>query len=65
MKIAPVKVGIIRKRCEDDGIPEDKFLALYKVNSFDDMTESMFKNATDNWKRIIEKRDNEWKPQEN
>jgi len=54
MKIAPVKVGIIKKKCADDGIPEEKVLKLYKINSFEDMSEKQFKNATDNWKKIKE-----------
>lgn len=54
MKIAPVKVGIIKKKCADDGIPEEKVLKLYKINRFEDMSEKQFKNATDNWKKIKE-----------
>lgn len=54
MKIAPVKVGIIKKKCADDGIPEEKVLKLYKINRFEDMSEKQFKNATDNWKKIVE-----------
>ena len=65
LKISKIKADILRKKCAEDNIPEDKFLSLYKVTAFDDMTESQFKNASDNWKKIIEKRDNEWKPQEN
>lgn len=54
MKIAPVKVGIIKKKCADDGIPEEKVLKLYKINRFEDMSEKQFKNATDNWTKIKE-----------
>lgn len=54
MKIPPVKVGIIKKKCADDGIPEEKVLKLYKISSFENMTEKQFKNATDNWKKIKE-----------
>lgn len=54
MKIAPAKVEIIKKRCADDGIEESKVLGLYKINSFEDMTEKQFRNATDNWQKIKE-----------
>lgn len=54
MKIAPVKVQVIRKRCADDGVPEEKVLKLYKINSFEDMTENQFRNAHDNWQKIKE-----------
>jgi len=54
MKIAPVKVNIIKKKCAEDGIPEEKVLKLYKLSSFENMTEKQFKNATDNWKKIVE-----------
>ena len=54
MKIAPVKVSIIKKKCAEDGIPEEKVLKLYKLSSFENMTEKQFKNATDNWKKIKE-----------
>lgn len=52
MKIAPVKVSTIKKKCETSGIEESKVLALYKINSFDGMTEKQFRNAMDNWDKI-------------
>ena len=54
MKIAKVKVDVIKKRCADDGIPEEKVLKLYKISSFEEMTENQFRNASDNWKKIKE-----------
>ena len=54
MKIAPVKVDVLKKRCADDGIPEEKILKLYKIKSFEDMTENQFRNASDNWSKIKE-----------
>lgn len=52
MKIAPVKVNVIKKRCADDGVSEETVLKLYKIKSFEDMTENQFKNAHDNWEKI-------------
>ena len=54
MKIAPVKVEVIKKRCADDNIPEEKVLKLYKISSFEEMTENQFRNASDNWQKIKE-----------
>lgn len=52
MKITPVKVEVIKKRCADDNIPEEKVLKLYKISSFEEMTENQFRNASDNWEKI-------------
>ena len=52
MKIAPVKVTVIKGKCEESGIEESKVLTLYKLKSFEDMTEKQFKNAMDNWSKI-------------
>jgi hypothetical protein len=52
MKIASVKVNVIKKRCSDDEVPEEKVLNLYKIKSFEDMTENQFRHAHDNWEKI-------------
>ncbi len=54
MKISSVKVDVLKKRCADDGIPEEKVLKLYKISSFEEMSENQFRNASDNWKKIKE-----------
>ena len=54
MKIAPVKVQLMKKKCADDGISEEKVLKLYKIKSFEDMTENQFRNASDHWQEIKE-----------
>lgn len=55
MYIAPVKVEVIKGRCQEDGIPEEKVLTLYKIARFEEMTENQFRNAFDNWEKIKEK----------
>lgn len=52
MKIAKIKVDIIKKKCADEGIPEEKVLKLYKIAKFEDMTEKAFGNAMNNWDKI-------------
>ena len=52
MKIAPVKVQVIKKRCADDNVDEEKVLKAYKIKSFEDMTEEQFRNANDFWEKI-------------
>ena len=54
IKIAKVKVDIIKKKCADDGVTEEKVLKLYKLNKFEDMTEKQFANAINNWSKIKE-----------
>ena len=51
-KIAPVKVTVIKKRCADDNVDEEKLLKAYKIKSFEDMTEEQFRNANDFWEKI-------------
>lgn len=52
MKIPQMKIDIIKKKCLESGIPEEKVLKLYKIKSFEDMTEKQFRNASDNWEKI-------------
>ena len=52
MKIPQMKIDILKKKCLESGIPEEKVLKLYKLNSFEDMTEKQFRNASDNWEKI-------------
>ena len=52
MKIAKIKVDIIKKKCADEGVPEEKVLKLYKISKFEEMTEKAFANAMNNWDKI-------------
>lgn len=52
MKIAKIKVDIIVKKCADEGVAEETVLKLYKIKSFDDMTEKQFANAMNNFDKI-------------
>ena len=52
MKISNIKVNIIKGKCADDGVPEEKVLKLYKISKFEDMTEKAFQNAMNNWDKI-------------
>ena len=54
LKISNIKVNIIKGKCADDGVPEDKVLKLYKISKFEDMTEKAFQNAMNNWTKIKE-----------
>ena len=46
MKIAPLKVDVLKKRCAADDVPLDRILKLYKLKSIEDMTEKQFQNCT-------------------
>lgn len=52
MKIAPLKVDILKKKLREAGIPYDRILKLYKVASIEDLTELQFRNINDHWKEI-------------
>lgn len=52
MKISAVKVDIMKKRCAESNIPEEKVLNLYKISCFEEMSEKQFRNASDNWEKI-------------
>ena len=54
LKIAKVKVDIIKKKCADEGVDESKVLKLYKINSFEEMSEKQFSNAINNFQKIKE-----------
>ena len=54
LKIAKVKVDIIKQKCADEGVDEAKVLKLYKINSFEDMSEKQFSNAINNFNKIKE-----------
>lgn len=54
MKIAPVKVQVLQKRCKDEGVAESKVLSLYKVSDLSQLTENQFRNIHDNWEKIKE-----------
>ena len=52
LKISNIKVNIIKGKCADDGVAEEKVLKLYKISKFEDMTEKAFQNAMNNWDKI-------------
>ena len=52
MKIAAVKVQILKKKCADDGVPESKIMELCKVKKLEDITEAKFRNIIDNWEKV-------------
>ena len=51
-KIEAVKVKALTKRCEDEGVSIEKVLNLYKVKSFEELTERQFANIHANWEKI-------------
>ena len=55
MKISAAKIGVIKIRCKEDNVPEEKVLELYKISKFEDMSENQYRNAFDNWEKIKEK----------
>lgn len=54
MRISAVKVEVLKKRCKDENVPEERVLKLYKLKNFESMTEEQFRHASDYWKNIKE-----------
>ncbi len=50
--ISSVKVKALSMRCANEGVPEERILKLYKVHSFDELTEIKFRNIHDHWDEI-------------
>lgn len=53
-KISEVKVQALLTRCQNEDVDPHKILALYKVNSFAELTEKKFANIAANWSKIKE-----------
>ena len=52
--IGAIKAKALSQRCANEGVPEERILKLYKVNSFEELTEIKFRNIHDNWSKIKE-----------
>lgn len=51
-KISDIKVKVLAHRCEEEGVPVERILQLYKRNELSELTEKQFKNIHDNWDKI-------------
>ena len=54
-KIKDVHVKALESKCENDGVAPGFICDLYKVKTFKDLTNEMFRNITDNWDKILER----------
>ena len=52
-KISAVKVSALRLKCNEDGVDVDSLLKLYKVNSFEELTETKHSNIIEHWESIV------------
>jgi hypothetical protein len=50
--ISEVKVKALISRCEKEGVPAEKIMRLYKVDSLADITEKQFSNINEHWEEI-------------
>ena len=51
-KIPEVKIAALKERCKNDGVVEKTLCELYKVKSFEDLTERQFLNIHEHWDKI-------------
>ena len=52
VKIDTAKVAALTAAASNNGVPIEKLLKLYKVNSLADLTENQFSNINSNWEKI-------------
>lgn len=52
--VQDVKVKALESRCENEGVPVERILKLYKVESFAKLTEKQYANINANWSKIKE-----------
>ncbi len=57
-----VKVKALESRCKEDGVPVERILKLYKVNSLSELTEVKHANINQHWEEI--KESSKWSSQE-
>jgi len=50
--ISEVKVKALLARCESEGVNPEKILSLYKVKSFEELTEKKYANINAYWEKI-------------
>lgn len=53
-KIDAIKVSAFYSKCQNDAVPVDLVLNLYKVKKPEDMTEKQFSNMVNNWDKVLE-----------
>lgn len=51
-QISSTKVAALRSACKNRGIPEDKILKLYKVESLEALNERQYSNINEHWEQI-------------
>lgn len=54
-KISGVQLKAFKQRCESDGVPEDLIKALYSLSELSEMTMAQYRNANDNWDKVLAK----------
>lgn len=54
LKISSLKIQSLNRRCTEEGVSTEKICSLYKVKSFDELTEKQFSNIIANWSRVKE-----------
>ena len=52
--INEVKVKVLIDKCQNENVPVEKILKLYKVDAIEKITEKMFRNIIDNFEKIKE-----------
>lgn len=51
--ITKVMIAALKKKCENDNVPEAIVLKLCKVKSFDEIKNKVYYNVINNWDRVL------------
>jgi hypothetical protein len=54
-EVGNVKAAALHTRCKNEGVAPETLMKLYKVDSFEKLTEKQFKHIADNWEKLKEK----------
>ena len=52
--ITKVMVTALKKKCENDNVPEEVVLKLCKVKSFEEIKNKVYYNVLNNWDKVLE-----------
>jgi hypothetical protein len=52
--VSDVKVKALETRCENEGVPVERILKLYKIEKLEELTEIKYANINANWEKIKE-----------
>lgn len=53
-KITPTMVKALKEKCKNDKVPEQVILDICKVTQFEEISNKVYSNITNNWDKVLE-----------